>query len=322
MFVSRVGAFLAVLVLLAGCAGGSSPDEAGMRAWVDERGQVRYTPVPGKRTEEDKSSGAEGQAGSQDEASSPADPVYNLENFPPADEATEQDEELYYTWRDAEGRVHNTPYSLSEEKIARVSRPDSGPTVSSARVTTKGDEAVAGYNPSEEAKRILGLDAAPGRLDAFADNCCSGLPRLETYQLTPERGVGIQLEEDSAVHRFSTGASRFALIQLSGKTEDALVRVRSFVRDGAFMPNLAFLNADFEPVRLVTDITFDFTPETWSRYAYLEAFIPLDQQPSEQWAVVFTRERDLAGTTRITNEAGRTTVVKHSPTGSLEITIP
>lgn len=324
MFASRIGTVLAVLLILAGCARGTSPDEAGMRTWVDERGQVRYSPLPDNKPEpEEKTSRTEDSTGGEEEEQKPpSDPVYNLENFPPAEEATEQDEELYYTWRDAEGRIHNTPYALSEEKVARVSRPETEQAASSARVTRKDDQGAPDYNPSQEAKRILGLDAAAGRLEVFGDNCCSELPRLETFRLTPEEGVWVRLKQDSVIHRFSTGESRFALIRLPRDQSQSMMRVKSFVRDGAFLPNLVFLNGDFEPVRLVTDIAFDFSPETWSRYAYLEAYIPLGEQSSERWAVIFTRKSDLRGTTSITDEAGRTTVVDHVPTGSLEVTIP
>lgn len=329
MFPCRIGVILAVLVVLAGCARGTSSDDAGMRAWVDERGQVRYRDVPDDKPEREETSAAQEQeedaTGSDGDEAAPSDPVYNLENFPAAEEATEEDEELYYTWRDAEGRVHNTPYSLSEEKIARVSRPESSEPrqkASSARVTRSDDVTGPDYNPSTEAKRILGLNGAAGRLNVFSENCCSELPRLETFQLTRDRGVGINLKEDDAIHRFSTGRSRFAVLRLPESESGRLLRLRSFIRDGAFLPNLVFLDADFQPVRLVTDITFDFSPETWSRYAFLEAFVPIGEQADERWVVIFTRDQDLKGTTTITDGAGDSTIVDHSPTGSLKLTIP
>ncbi|WP_166646067.1 MalM family protein [Halospina denitrificans] len=295
-----------------------------MRTWVDERGQVRYSPLPEKKPErEEKSPETQDTAGNEGKEKPPSHPVYNLENFPAADEVAQEDEELYYTWRDAEGRVHNTPYSLSEEKIARVSRPEKEEkTASNARVTRKDDADAPDYNPSAEAKRILGLEGAAGRLERFAGNCCSELPRIETFPLTADQGVGIRLKADSAIHRFSTGKSRFALIRLPRTDTEGLLRVQSFVRDGAFLPNLVFLDANFEPVRLVTDIAFDFSPETWSRYGFLEAFVPLREEAGERWLVIFTRERDLKGTTTITDGADGTTIVDHSPTGSLQVTIP
>jgi len=324
LLASRIGAVLMALLILAGCARETSPDEAGMRAWVDERGQVRYSPLPDKNPERaEKSPEAQDAARNGGEEKPPSHPVYNLENFPAADKAAKEDEELYYTWRDAEGQVHNTPYSLSEEKIARVSRPEKEQkTASSARVTRKDDADAPDYDPSAEAKRILGLDDGGGRLEVFADNCCSSLPQMESFQLMPDQAVWARLNEDSAIHRFSTGASRFALIRLPADEADSLLRVRTFIRDGAFLPNLIFLDENFEPVRLVTDIAFDFSPETWSRYAFLEAFVPLAGHSGERWLVIFTRERDLNGTTTITDGAGDTTVVDHSPTGSLDVTIP
>ena len=314
---------LAFVLVLGGCAGGPSPEESGMRAWVDERGQVRYRSVEdekrGMAKNEQDASGKDAGASAE---KSPTHPVYNLENFPAAEETVKEDEQLYYTWRDAEGRVHNTPYSLSEEKVSRVSTPETKQKASSARITRKDDAGAPDYNPSAEAKQILGLEDAAGRLDLFAENCCSTLPRIETFRLTSEQGVGISLNEEDHVHRFSTGESRFALIRIPRDQEGSLLRVRSFIRDGAFVPNMVFLDGDFEPVRLVTDIAFEFSPETWSRYGFLEALVPLDAQPSERWLVVFTREQDLGATTTITQGDGDRTIVDHSPTGSLKLTIP
>lgn len=324
MSVSRIGGILAVLVIVAGCARGpSDPDEQGMRTWVDERGQVQYTPVSGKKdgredSEDDAGDSAEGEA---EEGGTASHPVYNLENFPDAEEASGEDEELYYTWRDAEGRVHNTPYDLSEEKISRISRPQESPKASGARITRKGDPAPPDYNPSAEARKILGLDSAGGRLETFSRNCCSGLARIETDELTADDGVGVRLREDSPVHRFSSGKSRFALIRLPEADSDAMLRVRSFVRDGVFLPSLVFLDRNLEPVRLVTDITFDYSPETWSRYGFMEALIPLESDAGERWLVVFTRESDMETTTTVSGERGNRTRIEHSPTGSLELVL-
>lgn len=305
---------LIILLVVAGCTG-QSPRESGMRAYVDERGQVRYAEVPeSEQSREEKDTGED-----SDSDGAEPDTIYTLENFPDASEKVPQDESLYYTWRDAEGQVHNTPYDYSEESLGRAPASENRQQASTARVTERGGAGSAPYDRDSGAAAILGLDGAGNRLDAFAESCCSDLPRFHTLKLEKDRGVDVSLTEDDEPESFSTGSSRFALVRLPETGPGRLLRVCSYVREGVFLPNLAFLNADFEPVRLVTDIVFDYSPETWRRYGYLEAFIPLRGRDQERWVLVFTREKDVESATTVEGDRDRSTRLQHKPTGSFQL---
>ena len=310
-----------LVVLLVGCAGSPSSTQDGMVTWVDERGRVRYSTAPEGKTEErsiDEEDPDRLRATPSD-PESPADPVYNERRYPDGDKVVEGRDNLYYSWFGADGRIYNTPYALAEEKQARVSKPEQRPDLSQALVTHKGDISATGYEPSARAREIFGLDGAGGRLSDFASHCCASLPRLESLRLTRESGgLGVFLGDDDPHHRFSTGESRFVLVRLEDIRKGAMLRIRSFIQEGVFLPSVVFLDRDMAPVRLVTDITFDFTPETWSRYGYLEAFLALSERDDEHWLVVFTDEQDRQSGTIIADESGiPTKTIQHSGTGSL-----
>lgn len=316
---------LMAAVLMAGCASsGSSGESGGMRAWVDERGQVRYSPAP---------EGASGQSGGPDEAAESGEapatesdesqhPVFNLQNFPDADRQSDEPERLFYSWRDAEGRVFNTPYLYKEESMARVMSDPETPKASEARVTIAGEAPAPGFRRNSEAAALMGLgEDSQNRLDAFAENCCQGLPRLDYYELKAERSLSLSLGKEASTHRFSTGESRFALVRLPDESSRTLLRVRSFVRDnGFFAPSAVFLDGRFRPLRLVTDLVLEYTPETWRRYGTMAARLALRPDAGERWVVLFTRNADLETSTAV-GEKGRRSRLTHKAGGSLALSL-
>ncbi len=311
-------------LLAGGCASDSGEAQSGMRTWVDERGQVRYSPAPATGSEqsgdgdqgETPDSGADNPATEDD----PAHPLFNLQNFPDASNQSPDKERLFYSWRDAEGRVFNTPYLYEEESMGRVMREREAEDASEARVTTRETNAAPGFRADSRAAAVLGLgEGSRNRLDAFAERCCEGLPRLEYYELTPERRLSVGIDEDTAVHRFSSGRSRFALVRLPGDGAHSLLRVRSYIREGGFFfPNAVFLDGGFQPLRLVTDLVLEYSPETWRRYGYMEARLPLRPDSGERWVVLFSRAADLETSTAVGGE-GRRTRLNHREQGSLAL---
>lgn len=315
---------LVAALLIAGCtsSGSSSDASGGMRAWVDERGQVRYSPAP---------AGASGQSDDRDETAEPDEaqsaasdapihPVFNLQDFPDAGDQRSEPERLFYSWRDAEGRVFNTPYLYEEEAMGRVMREPEEKRASEARVITSKAVTAPGFRGDSEAAALLGLGSgSENRLDAFAERCCQGLPRLNYHELKAERSLSINLGEEAGTHRFASGESRFALIRLPEDPAGSLLRVRSFIRDdGFFFPNAVFLDGRFRPLRLVTDLVMTYSPETWRRYGYMEARISLRAGAGERWVVLFTRSADLENGTEVGGE-GRRTRLTHQPGGSLAL---
>ncbi|WP_077531508.1 MalM family protein [Vreelandella utahensis] len=323
----RLALALLVLVVLvtAGCASGTADgSKGGMRAWADERGQVRYT------TASRESSDASGEAGGKEEsatskvsrAGEPSHPEFNLEQYPDAgdQDSSRETEELFYSWRDAQGRVHNTPYLYGEEALGRVMREPEAAKVSEARVTTSGASAAPGFRQDSEAAAILGVGEGSGtRLDVFSQQCCGDLPRLDYQQLERERTLPVSLGDGADVFRFNTGASRFALVRLPPEPEQSLLRIRSFIRDGGFfLPNAVFLDGGFRPVRMVTDIVMEYSAETWRRYGHMEARLAIKPDSGERWLVLFTRSEDLESATRVGQEGQRLRLT-HEPVGSLSL---
>ncbi len=323
----RLTPALLVLVVLvtAGCASGAGDGAAGgMRAWVDERGQVRYTPAAGNASEtsgETTGKKGSGETGVTRTAES-SHPEFNLEQYPDAGDknSSRESEELFYSWRDAQGRIHNTPYLYGEEALGQVMREPEPVRASEARVTTSGAAAAPGFRRDSEAAAILGVgEGSETRLDAFAQQCCGALPRLDYQKLEPERTLPVDLGEEADVYRFATGDSRFALVRLPQDPEQSLLRVRSFIRDGGFfLPNAVFLDGGFRPVRMVTDIVMEYSPETWRRYGHMEARLALKPDSGERWLVVFTRPEDLESGTRV-GEQGKRRRLTHEPVGSLSL---
>lgn len=284
-----------------------------MRAWVDERGRVRYSPAPAAgseqadgRSEEAESEGE--QAAGSDE---PAHPVFNLQNFPDAGNQGREQERLFYSWRDAEGRVFNTPISTKKNPWAVLC---ANPRQSGLRKP--------GFRSDSGAAALMGLgEDSDNRLDAFADHCCQGLPRLDYHELRPERSLSIRLGEEAGSHRFASGESRFALIRLPDDPARSLLRVRSFIRDnGFFVPNAVFLDGRFRPLRLVTDLVLAYSPETWRRYGHMEAKLALRPDADERWVVLFTRSADLENSTQVGRE-GRRARLTHKARGSLALSL-
>ncbi|XOZ34042.1 MalM family protein [Halomonadaceae bacterium KBTZ08] len=296
-----------------------------MRTWVDERGQVRFS-ASSQDGSGTASSGAQDAGNGDGESSRQQDktshPEFNLQQYPDAGEKRRQgkSEELFYSWRNARGRVFNTPYLYEEESMGRVMRESAPKQASEARVTTAASVAAPGFRQDSEAAAVMGLDEeGSNRLDAFSQQCCRDLPRLSYKLLEPERSLAVSLGEEADVHRFATGKSRFVLVRLPREPKQSLLRIRSFIRNGGFLvPNAVFLDDGFQPVRMVTDIVMAHSPETWRRYGHMEARVALRPESDERWLVVFTRSADLESSTEVGVEGQRYRLT-HEPSGSLSL---
>lgn len=307
-----------VFFLLVGCVG-QTPDlsDDGFYTWVDETGQVRHERIPHQDPDEADADAEETETDS--EKSGPVTMPDEVELvMPPGfdEEATEDDRQPYFTWRDAEGNLRYDFYEPETDTRPIHDRREE-PGLSSAQITRRGD---AGLSPDADpqAASIMGLDSR-NRLDIFAESCCQELDRSGVSTLPENRGQEFVFDRDSPRHEFATGESRYALARIPQTDKDVL-RIRSFIRDGAFLPTVVLLDRDFEPVRMITDIAFDHTPETWRRYGHLEARLPWREQGNERWILLITRETDVVSQTRI--EAGSPAAgvqIEHQPTGHVEL---
>jgi len=322
---------LCLAAFLGGCQiGGSTVSERdGYFTWVDEQGRVRYSPIAdsGNTTSEDDSeqqrvskeaiepvqsgdNGAGPEPGRQEETE------YTLENYPDAGELEKNgyvrpgEQQPYFTWRDAEGNVRVSYYRPDTRSDAEKGLVEPPVQITEASIYHAGPDAashkpVEGYDP--DAFAILGIEASTDDFfTRFSAACCESLDIQSRQGWQSGREFGVTFTDDSATHPFLTGISPYQLIALPGpdKQLSLVIRLRSYAKGGVFVPSLVFLDETMAPSRLLTDLVMDYTPESWHRRGYLEAWVPAFPGRGERWLVVFTREEDLKGQTVTETSAG------------------
>ncbi|MBL3825375.1 hypothetical protein JHD60_11435 [Marinobacter sp. MW3] len=314
---------LSLAALLGGCQiGGSTVSEReGYFTWVDEQGRVRYSPIAETGNKEsDKDAQEQGDPGAavepaqSDNAADPESELreeteYTLENYPDAGELEKNgyvrpgERQPYFTWRDAEGNVrvsYYRPDTRSDLEKGLVAPPVQ---ITEASVYHAGPDGadqtpVEGYDP--DAFAILGIEAPTDDFfTRFSATCCDSMDAASRQEWQSGREFGVTLSDGSVTHPFLTGTSPYQLVELpdADKHASLVIRLRSYAKDGVFVPSLVFLDETMAPLRLVTDLVMDFTPENWHRRGYLEAWVPAFPRQGERWLVLFTREQDLEGQT-------------------------
>ncbi|HLT14267.1 MAG TPA: MalM family protein [Marinobacter sp.] len=336
---SRLPLWLLAATLSAGCqfGGGNAGAEAGREGyftWVDELGRVRYSRIPASQSpDQDRNSGQVGGLDQRDSASSELldDVEYTTENYPDGEELARKgfirpgQRQPYFTWLDAEGNVRVSYYT---PKIESEQQKGAGPaplelTPASVYLPSErpaSTDPVEGYDP--DAFAILGIEKEqPSGLEQFSSYCCEALSSRSFQDWQNGTEFGVRFESETPRHEFSTGESPFQLIALpSGAFQPGFVmRIRSYDHKGMVIPSLAFLDRDFRPVRVVTDLVMGYTPENWRRRGFLEAWVPAFPGQGERWLVVYTRTVDLEGQTVIESPQGPR-AIRHTAVGELGIT--
>lgn len=342
---------LLAATLLAGCQVGGSAVERddGYYTWVDEKGQVHISRIPRKPDAEplitpkpsrplaEKApapvtaiENAPGTAPTAAQSGEPND-EYTLENYPDAEQLARdgyvrkgETRKPYFTWIDAQGQVRvqtYTPDTRSEVEKGRKAPPI---TLSPAIVHRPGEggappQPVEGYDP--QALAILGAENTGDVFGAFTKRCCESLSAADREDWTDDREFEVAITEDAPRHDFSTGSSHFRVVSLppANQRPDFVLHLRSFAGSGSgglFVPSLVFLDSRFHPVRLVTDIAFGFSPETWRTEAYLEAWVPVFPARGERYLVLFTRDADRQGQT-VTETRRGPVAIPYVGTGNL-----
>lgn len=320
----------------------SGPESSGSRdgyfTWVDEQGQVRHTPIPKASRDdegEDDSGGNEGspadtgRTGSRESAGSGArDDEFNLENYPDGNQLEKDgyirpgEPQPYFTWRDAEGNVRVSYYQPDTRSAVEKGRIKPPVQLTEASIYQPGEASGDASLPEgADPEALAVLDMEQGAESFFAQwsrECCQNLERSESEKWQHGREFGIDMDESAPVHPFSTGKSPYRLVRLPSADahRDFILHLRSFSRDGVFVPSVAFLDGSFTPLRVVTDLVAEYVPESWHSHGYLEAYIPVFPSRGERWMVIFTRDEDLAGQTVIEGKYGPE-AIPHTRTGEL-----
>ncbi|MBC7184869.1 MAG: hypothetical protein H5U30_15010 [Marinobacter sp.] len=313
--------------MMTGCQVGGSVvgEREGYFTWVDEQGRVRYSPIVGSPDQGAGKStdvpGDQSEAGSTaSEAAEPSaleeETEYTLENYPDADQLAKDgyvrpgQRQPYFTWRDAQGNVRVSYYQPDTRTDLQKGLVEPPVRITEASVYLGEDnppapEPVPGHDP--DAFAILGIKPeARDYFARFSANCCETLETQDHQGWQSGREFGVMLSETSPVHSFLSGVSPYQLVALpeAEKLDSLVFRLRSYARNGVFVPSVVFLDERMEPVRLVTDLVMDYEPENWRRRGYLEAWIPAFPARGERWMVLFTREQDLESQTVIETGSG------------------
>ncbi|MDL0429883.1 MalM family protein [Marinobacter sp. TBZ242] len=332
--------FLVVLFLalpLVGCQL-SGRDSSGARegyfTWVDEQGQVRHTPIPKASVDNngDKSQGSDAKSAGTDDAESASSGAdhdeFNLENYPDGNQLEKDgyirpgEPQPYFTWQDAQGNFrvsYYVPDTRSAVEKGRI-KPPVQLTEASIYQAAEGTGAAGlpeGADPA--ALAVLDMESeSESFFEKWSRQCCQSMDRKELEEWQRGREFGVDMDETAPVHSFSTGNSPYRLVRLpSAKVHnDFILHLRSYAKDGVFVPSVAFLDDAFAPLRIVTDLVAEYVPESWHRHGYLHAYIPVFPGRGERWMVIFTRDSDLAGQTVIEGEYGPE-AIPHTRTGEL-----
>lgn len=327
----------AAVSVLAGCqfggGGAQVAEREGYFTWVDEQGRVRYTRIPESEASKETPKTAEPQDTAVDDpflaSTPPNDGDFTAENYPDgealADKGFVRDgqRQPYFTWLDAEGNVrvsYYTPDLKDRHAGSRSSPINLTPASVLLPSQSVGEvEPVDGYDPNAFA--ILGIEQkSTSEFDEFVRYCCDDLANKNYQNWVEGSEFGVQMDGDAARHRFSSGESPYQLIALplSVAKSDFVMRLRAYDHRGVFVPSLAFLDRNFQVMRVVTDLVMDYTPENWHRRGYLEAWVPAFPGQGERWLVVFTRSQDANAQTVISTDSGPK-AIPHTKTGELGI---
>jgi hypothetical protein len=334
-----------LMVFLSGCqlpGGKPSGAKESYFTWVDEQGQVRQTVIPEQASaaEEDESSRSiesskqsDKQSGGSETPAGADHAEFNLENFPDGNALAERgyirpgDPEPYFTWRDAQGNVRVSYYQ--PDTRTAVEKGDIKPplklteaSIYQASGDRRNTSLPGGADPLAAA--VLGFDDSEAPFfERWTNACCATLDRSDHYVWDTGREFGVDVDETSVTHGFITGNSHYRLVRLPGDTEarDFILRLRSFDQKGLFVPSVAFLDDEFEPVRLLTDLVAEFVPESWRQLGYLRSYIPVFPSRGERWLLIYTTPDDIKGQTVIETRYGPR-AIEHQPTGKLGLVSP
>jgi len=312
--------------VLGGCQNGGSTisEREGYFTWVDEQGRVRHSPIAraaDQGASEQRAAKSTEDSGPSDKRAGPESELqeeteYTVENYPDAGQLEKDgyvrpgERQPYFTWRDAEGNVRVSYYRPDTRSDLDKGLVEPPVQITEASVYHAGpdvaDQApVEGHDP--DAFAILGIETDTEEfLDRFSATCCAAMDARSGQRWQSGREFGVTIAESSPTHPFLTGSSPYQLIALADADEHGsfVMRLRSYANNGVFVPSVVFLDERMAPLRLVTDLVMDFTPENWHRRAYLEAWIPAFPGQNERWMVLFTRDEDLKGQTVIETPSG------------------
>ncbi len=231
----------------------------------------------------------------------------------------------FYTWIDAEGNVRSEPVgqqqSAEPEPELKLRFSGVKAVVANEQYLNAASRKNAAPGKAEaEALSLLGLDqnGHPREIERLAEFCCKALEDAEPQGFRWGDDLLVYLEADEDIHNFGLGISPYRLISLPEEMpEETLFVLRTFVGKDMLSPALVTLDEQFQPVRLLTDIVYAYTPGTWRTHAYMEGFFTVKAEDTERYLVIFSRGLDQRRKTVVDGLSEKPLVIPHSRTGGL-----
>jgi hypothetical protein len=255
---------------------------------------------------------------------------YSTQNYIDAQElerrgyVRETDQGRFFVWVDHNGALHNSPYapeeSLSETQVPNLQQdPKFSPFQSEERRTPLVTGAL---EQDAFAATLFGLDKPVGGiLQQLSDVCCEQLADEYVDQLDAQGdGYVVEFERGRARHDFQLGESVYQVIALPESRQEYRVRLRSFIKKEMFYPTLVLLDSDYKPVRIVRHIVYDFHPENWHRFGYMEGWLKIEPQNGEAFLLVITIPDDLSRLS-VVQRKSRDRHLTHGQRGMLQFTV-
>lgn len=234
----------------------------------------------------------------------------------------------YYTWVDAEGRIVNSLYDgKTVTELVSPSALIDKTNIKSGLSTydqIPGNRLPDSANIEAKAAAIFGL--APVELNStqlaeyLGADCCLDFDFEFISELSEGSEILIVINKLSKKHNFSSGKSAYELVKMASSTSDYLMRFRTFISSDVFLPTFVYLDENFQVVRVLKNISVNYTPENWFRYAYFEGLVDVKYVSSgEKYLLIITTREDLKSSTLVMSDNERGVKVVHGEYGSIEL---
>jgi hypothetical protein len=176
------------------------------------------------------------------------------------------------------------------------------------------------------ALKILGIaetgeESVSSQISEFiGEGCCADLDFEFVSELPLDNEFLVEINRISRKHIFRSGKSAYELVLLPSSPKDYLIRFKTFINDEAFIPTFIYLDSNFVPLRIVTNISTIFTPENWFRYGYLEGVVDAKvSSMGEHYMLIVTTRKSVESNTVFVGDNEKDVVVSHGDFGSIEL---
>lgn len=272
-----------------------------------------------------KASGRASAEGSEKARAEFTDSEYNRKNYPDGNELAAKGflrdgaPLPYFTWRDAQGHMRVSHYRPKGKPTESQRVTENTPQLTSALVLN-GKSRQTPEKMDPDVMSVMDLKSTNTILQDWNARCCQNLAVRDSERWQSSREFQVDMTAQTDKFAFSTGESAYQLIQLPSGDESVafVMRLRSYIHHGVFVPTLVFLDDQLRTRRLVTDLAFKFNPETWHSLGSFQSMVPVFPGQGDRWLLVMSRKEDQEGQTMVEKD-GWPTAIPHQAKGTLGI---